>query len=48
MPLLVQSCLRLPIGAALSAQVGPEGCQCWFKEGHLKHLDLDILPHLSV
>ncbi len=42
-----QSWLRLPIGKALSAQAGPEGCRCWVKEGHLQHLDLDTLERLS-
>ncbi len=42
-----QSWLRLPIGAALSAQVGAEGCRCWVKEGHLRHLDLDGLESLG-
>ncbi len=34
------SWLRLPVGASLEAAVGPEGCICWVKEGHLAHLDL--------
>ena len=29
------SWLRLPAGAALSAQAGPEGCRVWAKTGHL-------------
>jgi quercetin dioxygenase-like cupin family protein len=42
-----QSWLRLPVSAALSAQAGPAGCRCWVKEGHLRHLDLEILERLS-
>lgn len=30
------SWLRLPIGAALDAVAGPEGCRLWVKEGHLR------------
>ncbi|PZD73896.1 hypothetical protein C1752_01621 [Acaryochloris thomasi RCC1774] len=41
-----QSWLRLPIDAKLSAQAGPVGCRCWVKEGHLRHLDLDVLTRL--
>jgi anti-sigma factor ChrR (cupin superfamily) len=31
-----QSWLRLPVGAALEAVAGPEGCRLWVKEGHLR------------
>jgi anti-sigma factor ChrR (cupin superfamily) len=31
-----QSWLRLPIGAALKAKSGPQGCRVWVKEGHLR------------
>ncbi|MGI9385566.1 MAG: cupin domain-containing protein [Methyloligellaceae bacterium] len=34
-----QSWLRLPVGAQLAAQAGPEGCCCWIKEGHLRFVD---------
>ena len=34
-----QSWLRLPVGAALVAKAGPQGCRCWLKEGHLRFVD---------
>ena len=30
------SWLRLPVGAALQAKAGAEGCRVWVKEGHLR------------
>ena len=33
------SWLRLPIGTELNVTAGPAGCQCWVKEGHLRHVD---------
>jgi hypothetical protein len=33
-----QSWLRLPVDANLDVKVGPEGCLCWVKEGHLNHI----------
>lgn len=30
------SWLRLPVGAALDAEAGPDGCRLWVKEGHLR------------
>ena len=32
------SWLRLPVGAALTAKAGPDGCLLWIKEGHLRHV----------
>ncbi len=32
-----QSWLRLPPGASLQAQAGPQGCRVWLKTGHLAH-----------
>jgi hypothetical protein len=32
-----QSWLRLPVGAALEATSGPQGCRVWVKEGHLRY-----------
>ena len=34
-----QSCLRLPIGAHLSARVATKGGRVWMKEGHLRHVE---------
>lgn len=33
-----QSWVRLPIGSALEATVGPSGCTAWVKTGHLRHI----------
>lgn len=30
------SWLRLPVGAPLQAEAGPDGCRVWVKEGHLR------------
>lgn len=32
-----QSWLRSPIGGALQATAGPNGCKAWVKTGHLRH-----------
>jgi len=41
-----QSWLRLPDGAGLSAQAGPEGCRLWVKAGHLAAASLrSRVPH---
>jgi anti-sigma factor ChrR (cupin superfamily) len=32
-----QSWLRLPPGATVPAQAGPQGCRVWIKTGHLAH-----------
>lgn len=37
--LVEQSWLRLPVGANLIAQAGPEGCRIWLKEGHLRFVE---------
>lgn len=36
------SWLRLPIGAALEAAAGPEGCRLWVKERHLRFADAAV------
>lgn len=41
-----QSWLRLPVGAALDASVGPDGCTAWLKEGHLRFVGAPLpQPH---
>jgi hypothetical protein len=34
-----QSWLRLPVGSALKAKIGPDGCKVWVKTGHLLHIE---------
>jgi hypothetical protein len=34
-----QSWLRLPVGSALAAKAGPEGCKVWVKTGHLLRIE---------